>query len=102
MQDLGTPRGGTYSRALSINDRGEVVGSSDSSVGTRAFVWTAGRGIEDLNTLIPANSDFVLFEAVSVNNRGMILALGNDDDGHVHDHGDHESPARVFILVPEP
>ena len=102
MQDLGTLPGGNYSRALSINDRGEVVGSSDSSVGSRAFLWTASRGMQDLNTLIAVGTDFVLFEAVSVNDRGMILALGSDDDGHAHDHGDHESPARVFILVPEP
>ena len=100
IQDLGTLPGGYYSRALSINARGEVVGSSDSSLGSRAFLWTASRGMQDLNMLIPTGSDFVLFEAVSVNDRGMILALGSDDDGHRHDHGDHEAPARVLMLIP--
>jgi probable HAF family extracellular repeat protein len=103
IQDLGTLPGGNYSRALSINDRSEVVGSSDSSVGSRAFLWAPNRGMQDLNTMIPESNDFVLFEAVSVNNLGMILALGSDTAGHTtHDHGDHESPYRVLLLIPEP
>jgi len=102
IQDLGTLPGAGYSRALSINNRGEIVGSSQSSLGSRAFLWTNGSGRQDLNTLIPSGSDFVLFEAISVNDLGEILALGNDDDGHGHGHGDHEAPARVFLLIPEP
>ena len=41
----------------------------------------SGRGIEDLNTLIPAGNNFVLTEALNINNRGTILAIGHDDDG---------------------
>jgi hypothetical protein len=58
--------------------------------------------MQDLNSIIPPGNDFVLFEAVSINNLGAILVLGNDDDGHAHGHGDHETPARVFLLIPEP
>jgi probable HAF family extracellular repeat protein len=101
MQDLGTLPGG-YSRALSINNRGQIVGSSQSSFGSRAYLWTNSDGTQDLNMLIQSGGDFVLFEAISVNDAGAILTLGNDDDGDGHGHGDHEAPARVFLLTPEP
>jgi probable HAF family extracellular repeat protein len=100
MEDLGTLPGGDFSRALSINDRGEVVGTSDTSLGARAFLWTRSGGMQDLNTMIPAGNDFILFEAVGVNDLGMILAIGRDDDGQGHPHGYHEFPTRVFLLVP--
>src|SRR5262249_46854641 len=92
MEDLGTLPGGDFSRALAINDDNEIVGASGSSLGTRAALWTRDGDIQDLNTLIPASHNFVLTQAVSNNNRGMILAIGHDDDGSGERNDDHESP----------
>jgi probable HAF family extracellular repeat protein len=102
LQDLGVLAGGTYSRALAINDRGEIVGSSDGAVGVRAFLWTTSDGLQDLNARIPSPKNFILTEAVNINGHGMILATGQDDHGPGHHHGDHESPMRIFLLVPGP
>ena len=99
--DLGMLPGGGTSRALGINDRGDVVGSSAAGHDLHAFLWTAAGGLQDLNALIP-RSDFILMEAVAVNARGVILAIGRDgtDDGP-HDHHE-EFPVRVFLLEPNP
>ncbi len=51
MRGLGT-LGGENSYANSINNRREVVGSSDNANGrTRAFLWRPGRGMRSLGTL---------------------------------------------------
>ena len=65
-------------------------------------MWTRSRGIEDLNSLVPEGFGFVLTQGVAINDAGTILATGRDDDGHGDGHGNHEAPARVFLLVPEP
>ena len=55
--------------------------------------------MQDLNGTIPASSGSVLTEAVAINNQGLIVAIGRDDDGG----GDeHEFPISVFLLVPAP
>ncbi len=97
-----TLTGGTSSRALAINDAGEIVGASSSLLGLRAVLWTRTGGITDLNTTIPTGGGFVLMEAVAINQLGVIVALGQDDHGHGLDHGDHhpEAPTRVFLLTP--
>lgn len=104
MVNLGTLPGGEHSRALAINEPGDVVGTSDSPAGIRAVLWTRAGEMQDLNALIPAGRGFVLTEAVSINNRGLILAIGHSDDGAGvepgHEPGGHEAPTRVFLLVP--
>jgi probable HAF family extracellular repeat protein len=90
MQDLGTLSGGSFSRAFAINDPGDVVGTSGSLLGARATLWARSEGILDLNTLIPSGNDFVLTEAVNINNRGAILAIGHDDTGQGDVHDTHE------------
>ncbi len=102
MEDLGTLPGGNFSRALAINEPGDIVGTSGSPLGARATLWARTGAIQDLNTLIPAGSDFVLTQAVNINNPGTILAIGHDDDGDGDNHDDHESPSRVFLLQPRP
>jgi probable HAF family extracellular repeat protein len=104
IKDLGVLPGGDSSRALGINERSEVVGTSESLLGSRAFVWTADAGMRDLNTLLAAGGGFVLIQAVAINNRGTILALGRDDTGEGPDHGHdaHEFPIRIFLLIPHP
>ena len=104
MVNLGTLPGGIFSRALAINEPGDVVGRSDSPLGVRAVIWTRSGEMQDLNTLISASKNLVLIEAVSINNQGVILATGHDEEGdgteHGHGHGGHEAPTRVFLLVP--
>jgi probable HAF family extracellular repeat protein len=104
MKKIGGFPGADYSRAVSINERGEVVGTSGNATGTKAFLWTAKRGLINLDTVLPVGSDFRLTEAVAINDNGSILVVGYDeDDGdadHHDGHGNHEAPARIFLLVP--
>jgi probable HAF family extracellular repeat protein len=62
--------GGTWSLATSINDSGQVVGSSctQDCLG-HAFSWTESGGIEDLGTL----PGYSRSDAYSINNLGQIL-----------------------------
>jgi probable HAF family extracellular repeat protein len=101
MEDLGVLPGGDYSQAIAINDRGEVVGRSTTPHGPRAFLWTRSSGMIDLNALVPSPKDFVLTAGVSINDRGVILAMGRTNHGG-HGGHDHESPMRVFLLIPTP
>jgi probable HAF family extracellular repeat protein len=104
ITDLGALTGGESSRALGINERTVVVGTSESLLGSRAFVWTADAGMRDLNTLLPPGGGFVLTQAMAINNRGTILAVGRDDtgEGPDHNHDAHEFPVRIFLLTPQP
>jgi probable HAF family extracellular repeat protein len=105
MKKIGGFAGDDYSRAVSINDRGEVVGTSGNDSGTKAFLWTTKRGLVNLDIFLPAGSDFRLTEAVAINDNGSILAVGYDEDDsdadHKDGHGNHEAPARIFLLVPK-
>ncbi|HXM21510.1 MAG TPA: hypothetical protein VN948_09630 [Terriglobales bacterium] len=78
-RDLGTLPGGNQSLALGINDLGKVVGQANVTNGGstfHAFVWTEGEGMQDLNSLIPANSGWVLNVASFINIRGQIVGWG--------------------------
>lgn len=103
MEELGALPGGDSSRAFGINNRGEVVGVSRTSHGSHAFIWTREEGMRNLNDLVADRSGYVLTQAVSINDRGVILALGQEqvaeEEGHSHDL--HELPIQVFLLRPE-
>ncbi|MBV9762739.1 MAG: DUF3466 family protein [Acidobacteriaceae bacterium] len=77
LKDIGT-LGGSYAQGNAINDFGVVVGYSNTTGdgAVAAFVWTANKGMVDLNTLLPPNSPWVLIVASGVNNRGEIVGYG--------------------------
>lgn len=99
--DLGALEQGGDSRAIDVNDRGQVVGASTSGHGGRAFIWTANEGMRDLNSLVGLPG-VILTEALSINRQGDILAIGHEQDASEHDaghdHQDHERPRKIYVL----
>lgn len=105
VRDLGTLDGGTDSRARDVNNRGEVVGTSSSTDGDRAFVWTAASGMQDLNTLVSVPG-LVMTDALGINRKGDIVVMGYTGQSHAHgngesdEHVDHHVARRIFVLRP--
>jgi probable HAF family extracellular repeat protein len=104
MQNIGSLNGNS-TNALDINNAGEVVGTSITSMSGHAFYWSQATGIKDLNTLIPANSGFILTSAVGINNAGWILALGavtadKSQPLQLDDTHQHAGPIHTFLLKP--
>lgn len=108
MIDLGTLAGLTsgHAVALAINNSGEVVGWSthpddpDDLTDKHAFIWTEGKGMQDLNDLIPSDSGWILREAWDVDDVGQIVGVGAYT-ADVDEDGDEETiPFRAFLLTP--
>jgi probable HAF family extracellular repeat protein len=104
MQDLGILAGGNSSRALGINDKGAVVGTSTSSSGLRAFIWTKQAGMSDLNTAVSPTSGVMFVQAHAINNRGQILVMGGaTQESSSSRHaafGCAPAPPSSFLLTP--
>ncbi len=109
-QDLGTLAGGTSSRARDVDDSGWVVGTGDSGEGNRAFLWSADTGMVDLNTL-STDPTLILVDALSINKKGVILAIGisTADAPPMHAMGtmvatshveERELPRHIVLLTP--
>jgi len=81
MQDLG----GSQSWAFDINNAGLIVGES----GGRAVLWDNGQ-MQDLNSLIPADSGWVLNTARAINDKGQIVGRGS-----------FNGQTRAFLLSPQ-
>ena len=105
MQDLGT-LGENLSEALSINNSGQVVGVSQTSLGARAFVWTPTGGMQNLNTVIPSTSGVLLTTALGINDAGRIVAIGSINHDNANDRSadlddaHHAGPVHAFLLMP--
>jgi probable HAF family extracellular repeat protein len=99
MTDLGTLPGTALSEAHSINDSGQIVGYTLTStadggfIAYHAFIDHDGT-MTDLNSLVPANSDWDLIDAEGINDNGQIVGYGTDPSG--------ETAAFLLTPVPEP
>jgi probable HAF family extracellular repeat protein len=80
MTELGS-LGLNYSRALDVNNRGQVVGYASTFAGfptfgaAAAFVWEDGV-LHDLNDLIPDGTGWELLAAEAINASGTITGYG--------------------------
>lgn len=85
--------GGHWSSGASINERGEVVGASTLAGGSvyNAFFYSEAGGMVNLNSLIAADSGWVLNSAASINESGQIVGSGI-----------HNGQYRAFLLTPVP
>ncbi|HLK55622.1 MAG TPA: DUF3466 family protein [Chthonomonadaceae bacterium] len=85
------------SRANAINSHGVVVGyvgdfreqAASFAWKTRAVLWDRGKVI-DLNSLIPADSGWLLTEANGINDAGQIVGAGR-----------YKGARRAFLLTPD-
>lgn len=78
IKDLGVLKGGTYSVAFGINDSNVVVGYANTPDNApHAIRWTSSHGMQDLNSLIPADSGWTLINANAINNLGQITGYGS-------------------------
>lgn len=68
--DLTSLAGGDYSVASSINDSGQVVGTSNSQNGMSAFLWMSATGLQKLPALSGTNSS--PSSAYAINKTGQI------------------------------
>ena len=79
IADLGTLKGGVYSRATGINASGQVVGFSgakpDDSSTNRAFIWSASTGMLDIGTLGGASA-----QAFGINDSGFVTGTAQVAD----------------------
>jgi len=106
VTNLGILPGDGAAFATGINNRGQVVGSTFSSVGwSRGFIWQ-DTVMTDLNTLIPGDSNLLIIAASNINERGQISGMASvmsgPDEGKIHailltpvDEGIGESAADV-------
>jgi probable HAF family extracellular repeat protein len=59
----------------SINDNREITGFAFDKNGPRTFAWKDGN-FNDLNTVLPADTPWYIFNTASINNAGQIAATG--------------------------
>ncbi len=92
IADLGNFGSDPVCGANAVNSRGQIVGFSGQSgsdiTAAHALIWE-DRTMTDLQTLIPAHSDWVLQQANGINDGGQIAGIGL-----------HNGQIRAFLLTP--
>jgi uncharacterized membrane protein len=83
MRDLGLRDNWTSASATGINDAGVVIGNGLSGATSHPFTWTSTFGLNDVNTLIPANSGWTIVSIFGINAREQICGLGQNS-GALH------------------
>jgi probable HAF family extracellular repeat protein len=85
IEDIGTVGTDFSSLPTSINNNGQIVGSSCDNMGNcRVFLWQ-NKVMMDLNALIPANSPLYLMSAYGLNDAGEIAGMALETStGAVH------------------
>lgn len=87
--------GAAITQAASVNNAGEIVGTSNLESGVRATLWEDEQ-VFDLNDLIRSNDPlrpFVTLEEASlINDRGAIVATGRDSRAPIE--------LRTYLLTP--
>jgi len=66
----------TYNYAVAINDQGLIVGSTSSTYSSSTPVLWQNDTITDLNSLLPANSGWVLETVTGINDHNQIVGIG--------------------------
>jgi uncharacterized membrane protein len=91
LQLLSAPFGS--SRALDVNNRGQIAGWYRTSFGsTAAALWDTHGGFLDLQSHTYNATDWLFYEALAINERGQILGTGFQ----------FNAGARAFVLTPVP
>jgi len=94
---LGT-LGGTNGVANALNNSNQVVGWSQIASGAQhAYLYSNGT-MQDLNSLIPSSSGFVLTSAVGIDSAGEIVAYGTNSSGQTNEY----LLTPLLAPVPEP
>jgi probable HAF family extracellular repeat protein len=89
---VSTLAGFPYAEFYSVNGSEQVVGLmwNVSDTTQHAFIYETGKGIQDLNDMLPASSGWELTFAKSINEYGQIVGGGK--------HGGED---RAFLLTPK-
>src|SRR5579864_8253267 len=92
---LGILPGDHAAFATGINDRGQVVGNTVDSGNdwSHGFIWQDGV-MNDLNTLIPEDSNLFIISASNVNERGQISGMATVQTGP------HAGDIHAYLLTP--
>jgi hypothetical protein len=84
----------SYMTALGVNVHGQVVGRAldEVAVEWKAFIWDKDHGIRVLNTLAQLPANFIMNQAVQINDNGWIVGSGHFGPGWATQRG--------FVLKP--
>jgi probable HAF family extracellular repeat protein len=101
-RNLTLPARRVHSVAYDINDLGMAVGEANNNPGEGyALLWIDGTGY-DLNTLIPADSRWLLRSATAINDAGQIVGYGRPGATPSNPIGIGSDHAFLLTPVPEP
>ena len=84
VTNLGTLPGGAYSSAYEINNQGQILGVSDSSSGSRAFLYSDGV----MQDIIDARLESIYYPFnLDINNLGQIVVTSKDNEPFLYENG---------------